>query len=158
MLGALSGPAPCNFRSPAFARSPLAASRLDKIYINGHSGEIKIGDLGLAVLAPRRFAPGATHRLGPASRQGPHLRRYRKASNSSGGCGKWMAGTFDYCSQLVAAGRQLPACPPLSAPSSLPRATLPAAAGVMPEGDPSDQYTRSVDIFAYGLLMLELIT
>ena len=28
----------------------------------------------------------------------------------------------------------------------------------MPEGDPSDQYTRSVDIFAYGLLMLELIT
>ncbi|KAL4418974.1 hypothetical protein ABPG77_000887 [Micractinium sp. CCAP 211/92] len=61
--------------------------RLDKIYINGHSGEIKIGDLGLAVLAPRRFAPG-----------------------------------------------------------------------VMPEGDPSNQYTRSVDIFAYGLLMLELIT
>lgn len=35
------------------------APRLDKIYINGHSGEIKIGDLGLAVLAPRRFAPGA---------------------------------------------------------------------------------------------------
>lgn len=37
----------------------LPACRLDKIYINGHSGEIKIGDLGLAVLAPRRFAPGA---------------------------------------------------------------------------------------------------
>ena len=36
------------------------AARLDKIYINGHSGEIKIGDLGLAVLAPRRFAPGAS--------------------------------------------------------------------------------------------------
>ena len=66
---------------------PPPTHRLDKIYINGHSGEIKIGDLGLAVLAPRRFAPG-----------------------------------------------------------------------VMPEGDPSDQYTRSVDIFAYGLLMLELIT
>ena len=74
---------PCPLR-PAL---PAHTHRLDKIYINGHSGEIKIGDLGLAVLAPRRFAPG-----------------------------------------------------------------------VMPEGDPSDQYTRSVDIFAYGLLMLELIT
>ena len=31
-------------------------------------------------------------------------------------------------------------------------------AGVMPEGDPSNQYTRSVDIFAYGLLMLELVS
>lgn len=28
----------------------------------------------------------------------------------------------------------------------------------MPEGDPSNQYTRSVDIFAYGLLMLELVS
>ena len=33
--------------------------RCDKIYINGHSGEIKIGDLGLATLQARRFAPGA---------------------------------------------------------------------------------------------------
>lgn len=41
----------------------LPPARLDKIYINGHSGEIKIGDLGLAVLAPRRFAPGASCRL-----------------------------------------------------------------------------------------------
>lgn len=32
--------------------------RCDKIYINGHSGEIKIGDLGLATLQSRRFAPG----------------------------------------------------------------------------------------------------
>ena len=32
--------------------------RCDKIYINGHSGEIKIGDLGLATLQERRFAPG----------------------------------------------------------------------------------------------------
>ena len=32
--------------------------RCDKIYINGHSGEIKIGDLGLATLLPRRFEPG----------------------------------------------------------------------------------------------------
>jgi WNK lysine deficient protein kinase len=31
--------------------------RCDKIYINGHSGEIKIGDLGLATLLPTRFAP-----------------------------------------------------------------------------------------------------
>lgn len=61
--------------------------RPDKIYINGHTGEIKIGDLGLAVLVPRRFEPG-----------------------------------------------------------------------VMPEGDPSNQYTRSVDIFAYGLVVLELVT
>jgi WNK lysine deficient protein kinase len=34
--------------------------RCDKIYINGHSGEIKIGDLGLATLLPRRFSPGET--------------------------------------------------------------------------------------------------
>lgn len=61
--------------------------RPDKIYINGHSGEIKIGDLGLAVLVPKRFAPG-----------------------------------------------------------------------VMPEGDPSDQYTCAVDIFAFGLVFLELVT
>ena len=33
--------------------------RCDKIYINGHSGEIKIGDLGLATLLPRRFPAGA---------------------------------------------------------------------------------------------------
>ncbi len=33
--------------------------RCDKIYVNGHSGEIKIGDLGLATLLPRRFEPGA---------------------------------------------------------------------------------------------------
>ena len=46
--------------SPCLGLSPVVAPRsLDKIYINGHSGEIKIGDLGLAVLAPRRFAPGA---------------------------------------------------------------------------------------------------
>ena len=32
--------------------------RCDKIYINGHSGEIKIGDLGLATLLLRRFEPG----------------------------------------------------------------------------------------------------
>ncbi len=32
--------------------------RCDKIYVNGHSGEIKIGDLGLATLLPMRFAPG----------------------------------------------------------------------------------------------------
>ena len=61
--------------------------RPDKIYINGHSGEIKIGDLGLAVLVPKRFADG-----------------------------------------------------------------------VMPEGDLTNQYTRAVDIFAFGLVMLELVT
>lgn len=29
--------------------------RCDKIYVNGHRGEIKIGDLGLATLLPRRY-------------------------------------------------------------------------------------------------------
>ncbi|KAL6776717.1 hypothetical protein ACKKBF_B30670 [Auxenochlorella protothecoides x Auxenochlorella symbiontica] len=61
--------------------------RADKLYINGHSGEIKIGDLGLAVLVPKRFAPD-----------------------------------------------------------------------VMPEGDPKDQYTPPIDIFAFGLVVLELVT
>ena len=62
--------------------------RTDKIYINGYTGEIKIGDLGLEELVPRRFAPG-----------------------------------------------------------------------VMPEGEPvGNQYTPSVDVFAFGLVMLELIT
>jgi WNK lysine deficient protein kinase len=62
--------------------------RTDKIYINGYNGEIKIGDLGLEELVPRRFAPG-----------------------------------------------------------------------MMPEGEPvGNQYTPSVDVFAFGLVMLELIT
>lgn len=30
--------------------------RCDKIYVNGHSGEIKIGDLGLTTLLPKRWA------------------------------------------------------------------------------------------------------
>ena len=47
--------------------------RCDKIYINGHSGEIKIGDLGLATLLPKRFSPGAhshhaLHRSLPAAK------------------------------------------------------------------------------------------
>ncbi|KAK9847970.1 hypothetical protein WJX84_005181 [Apatococcus fuscideae] len=32
--------------------------RCNKIYVNGHSGEIKIGDLGMATLSPHRFSPG----------------------------------------------------------------------------------------------------
>ncbi len=28
--------------------------RCNKIYVNGHSGEIKIGDLGMATLSPHR--------------------------------------------------------------------------------------------------------
>eukprot|EP01026_Neomeris_dumetosa_P040193 TRINITY_DN33188_c0_g1_i6.p1 TRINITY_DN33188_c0_g1~~TRINITY_DN33188_c0_g1_i6.p1 ORF type:complete len:328 (-),score=35.40 TRINITY_DN33188_c0_g1_i6:43-1026(-) len=32
--------------------------RCDKIYVNGYSGELKIGDLGLATLLPKRFADG----------------------------------------------------------------------------------------------------
>lgn len=30
--------------------------RCDKIYVNGHSGEIKVGDLGLNTLLPQRWA------------------------------------------------------------------------------------------------------
>lgn len=41
-------------KSPPIVHGDL---RCDKIYINGHSGEIKIGDLGLATLLPRRFSP-----------------------------------------------------------------------------------------------------
>lgn len=41
-------------KSPPIIHGDL---RCDKIYINGHSGEIKIGDLGLATLLPRRFEP-----------------------------------------------------------------------------------------------------
>ena len=44
-------------KEPAVVHGDL---RCDKIYINGHSGEIKIGDLGLATLQARRFAPGFT--------------------------------------------------------------------------------------------------
>lgn len=62
--------------------------RCDKIYINGHSGEIKIGDLGLATLQARRFAPGVL----------------------PNGCGN------------------------------------------------GNQYTRAVDVFAFGLCVLELAT
>ncbi len=43
-------------------RKPLAVSvspQSLQIYINGHSGDVKIGDLGLATLLPRRFAPEA---------------------------------------------------------------------------------------------------
>lgn len=41
-------------KSPPIIHGDL---RCDKIYINGHSGEIKIGDLGLATLLPCRFEP-----------------------------------------------------------------------------------------------------
>ena len=40
--------------------------RCDKIYVNGHSGEIKIGDLGLATLMPYRWEGS-----GPAPQQLP---------------------------------------------------------------------------------------
>ena len=49
--------------------------RCDKIYVNGHSGEIKIGDLGLATLLPKRWAangePGGAAALDTASRPTP---------------------------------------------------------------------------------------
>ena len=56
--------------------------RCDKIYINGHSGEIKIGDLGLATLLPKRFSPGE---ILTSSRFGISSQRCAcKASPSSG--------------------------------------------------------------------------
>ena len=39
-------------KSPPITHGDL---RCDKIYVNGHSGEIKIGDLGLATLMPYRW-------------------------------------------------------------------------------------------------------
>lgn len=80
----LQGLAYLHQHSPPIVHGDL---RADKIYINGYNGEIKIGDLGLAVLVPKRFEPG-----------------------------------------------------------------------VMPEGDPSDHYTEAVDIFAFGLVMMELVS
>ncbi|MEW5313631.1 MAG: hypothetical protein WDW38_005183 [Sanguina aurantia] len=38
--------------------------RCDKIYVNGHSGEIKIGDLGLATLLPLRWEAHDRHKGG----------------------------------------------------------------------------------------------
>mmetsp|Transcript_2738 Transcript_2738/g.8068 ORF Transcript_2738/g.8068 Transcript_2738/m.8068 type:complete len:488 (-) Transcript_2738:415-1878(-) len=74
-------------KEPAIIHGDL---RCDKIYVNGHSGEIKIGDLGLATLLPMRFAPGV----------------------------------------------------------------LPEQAG----NGKANQYTRQVDVFAFGLVVLELVT
>lgn len=72
--------------------------RCDKIYINGHSGEIAIGDLGLKTLLPTRFPPSV-----------------------------------------------LPT-PPESSDTATDDNGLP------------NQYTRQVDVFAFGLVMLELVT
>ena len=51
-------------KSPPIIHGDL---RCDKIYINGHTGEIKIGDLGLATLLPIRFAPGVLPEHGGSS-------------------------------------------------------------------------------------------
>lgn len=75
-------------KSPPIIHGDL---RCDKIYINGHSGEIKIGDLGLATLLPMRFAPGVLPEHGGSSngkanqytRQVGHLQSvFRSASTS----------------------------------------------------------------------------
>lgn len=125
---------------------PSSPRRLDKIYINGHSGEIKIGDLGLAVLAPRRFAPGALLRracgLARSCGRALALPRRQRAAQQGGPAQRHSRRPLARCRLSVCAA------PP----------NHPPPAGVMPEGDPSNQYTRSVDIFAYGLLMLELVT
>lgn len=41
--------------------------RCDKIYVNGHSGEIKIGDLGLATLMPFRWDGSRPHQIDASS-------------------------------------------------------------------------------------------
>ncbi len=46
-------------KSPSVTHGDL---RCDKIYVNGHSGEIKIGDLGLATLLPYRWEDHEGHR------------------------------------------------------------------------------------------------
>lgn len=45
--------------SPSVTHGDL---RCDKIYVNGHSGEIKIGDLGLATLLPYRWEEHEGHK------------------------------------------------------------------------------------------------
>lgn len=81
-------------KSPPIIHGDL---RCDKIYINGHSGEIAIGDLGLKTLLPTRFPP----------------------------------------------------------------TVLPTPGGTYTETDDNElpnQYTRQVDVFAFGLVMLELVS
>ncbi len=48
----LLGLAYLHSRQPAMVHGDL---RCDKLYVNGHTGEIKIGDLGLATLLSRRY-------------------------------------------------------------------------------------------------------
>ena len=50
----------CDLKRAKVARHPprLQGHAALQIYINGHSGEIKIGDLGLASLLPKRFPEG----------------------------------------------------------------------------------------------------
>ena len=54
-LSGVRSVARCRLLACARPHSNLLAVQ---IYINGHSGEIKIGDLGLASLLPKRFPEG----------------------------------------------------------------------------------------------------
>lgn len=118
-------------KSPPIIHGDL---RCDKIYINGHSGEIKIGDLGLATLLPMRFAPGVLPEHGGGSngkanqytRQVGHLR--------------WLPRCVMCC---CFSGRRCWAASCKICTCSWPNL-----------GWPSFQ----VDVFAFGLVVLELTT
>ena len=58
--------------------------RCDKIYVNGHSGEIKIGDLGLATLLPMRFAPGVLPEQSSNGKANQYTRQVTNISNCNG--------------------------------------------------------------------------
>jgi WNK lysine deficient protein kinase len=115
-------------KSPPIIHGDL---RCDKIYINGHSGEIKIGDLGLATLLPMRFAPGVLPEHGGSSNG--------KANQ--------------YTRQV---GHPYPECN--NFPSNL-QLVMPPVALVSTRLWPHVGWPLvQVDVFAFGLVVLELTT
>ena len=90
-------------KSPPIIHGDL---RCDKIYINGHSGEIKIGDLGLATLLPMRFAPGVLpeHGGGSNGKANQYTRQVGCLKTTSGRCciaaNLWLVGRMSTCCAL----------------------------------------------------------
>ena len=74
--------------------------RCDKVYINGHTGAISIGDLGLAVLVPKRFSPGAPPCRGGGLRVcwNPRQREQRRPDS-----GRRQRGEFELAAALAQA-------------------------------------------------------
>mmetsp|Transcript_18095 Transcript_18095/g.31006 ORF Transcript_18095/g.31006 Transcript_18095/m.31006 type:complete len:475 (+) Transcript_18095:223-1647(+) len=110
--------------------------RCDKIYVNGNSGEIKIGDLGLATLLPYRYEAQAEQAAQYAAQQAEAPRQQE--------------------------GQQGPGEPAAAADSAGKPAVgtdstgAPCNCGVLPT--PTSLHDPSADIFAFGLCMLELLT